>query len=768
MLCVKNKQCEVNKENPRGGTKKFGLRALKLGHAENEDIRFLLNGSKLRKIRSRRWQKERIYRLQDDGMSFWFETKRKSKKAPSMHTFSVNDIEVVWEGHQSEGLLKYGGIYPEKQCFTVVFKGQMKNLDLVAPTEEEAKRWIRGINILMEKAEAMSQLEKLDHWIHDYLHRADTNKDNKMSFKEIRDLLKMINIEMDDKYAYNLFKKCDKSNTNKLEDHEIVEFCTLLMRRPEVEEIFKHYSGEDLVLSDEELLHFLKEQGEADTLENARRIIQKYELNEKAKQHNFMMLDGFMMYLLSREGDIFNQDHDQVYQDMTRPLSHYFISSSHNTYLTENQFGGPSSTEAYYRALMKGCRCVELDCWNGVDGEPIIYHGHALTSKILFRDVIKTIKDCAFQVSPYPVILSLENHCSVDQQSVMTQHLKNILQDALLTQTIDGKIPKELPSPEQLKGKILVKGKKLQNMQSKSDISSSSSEDEEEGYENQKKTQWNSKLISKDFSDVIVYCKSVHFHGFEHAQNKQAVYEMSSFAERKARKLMRESGSSFVRHNCRQLSRIYPSGLRTHSSNYNPQEMWNVGCQIVALNFQTPGYEMDLNQGKFRQNKNCGYILKPAFMRNPDAAFDPECIGQGGNHQMRTLIVEVITAQQLPKVNKDKKNSIVDPLVRVEVHGVPKDTCKKQTEYILNNGFNPSWKQSPTRIVTFNIQVPELALIRFVVEDYDTTSSNDFVGQFTLPFTSLKKGYRHIHLLSKDGASLSPATLFVHIKISQS
>lgn len=40
------------------------------------------------------------------------------------------------------------------------------------------------------------------------------------------------------------------------------------------------------------------------------------------------------------------------------------------------------------------------------------------------------------------------------------------------------------------------------------------------------------------------------------------------------------SGADFLQYNINQLSRIYPSGLRTDSSNYNPQDMWNVGCQI--------------------------------------------------------------------------------------------------------------------------------------------------------------------------------------------
>lgn len=48
---------------------------------------------------------------------------------------------------------------------------------------------------------------------------------------------------------------------------------------------------------------------------------------------------------------------------------------------------------------MKGCRCVELDIWDGSDGEPVIYHGYTLTSKILFKDVIQAIKEYAFKVT---------------------------------------------------------------------------------------------------------------------------------------------------------------------------------------------------------------------------------------------------------------------------------------------------------------------------------------------------------------------------------
>uniref|UniRef100_A0A4W3H3R6 Phosphatidylinositol-specific phospholipase C X domain-containing protein n=1 Tax=Callorhinchus milii TaxID=7868 RepID=A0A4W3H3R6_CALMI len=66
------------------------------------------------------------------------------------------------------------------------------------------------------------------------------------------------------------------------------------------------------------------------------------ELLPSPKQNQLLTQDGFVMYMLSPDGNIFNHSHDLIYQDMGQPLSHYFISSSHNTYLMEDQLGGPS------------------------------------------------------------------------------------------------------------------------------------------------------------------------------------------------------------------------------------------------------------------------------------------------------------------------------------------------------------------------------------------------------------------------------------------
>lgn len=53
------------------------------GLTEDEDVRAMLRGSRLCKIRSRTWHKERLYRLQEDGLSVWFQ--RRIPRAPSQH-----------------------------------------------------------------------------------------------------------------------------------------------------------------------------------------------------------------------------------------------------------------------------------------------------------------------------------------------------------------------------------------------------------------------------------------------------------------------------------------------------------------------------------------------------------------------------------------------------------------------------------------------------------------------------------------------------------
>uniref|UniRef100_A0A8C7SKQ1 Phosphoinositide phospholipase C n=2 Tax=Oncorhynchus mykiss TaxID=8022 RepID=A0A8C7SKQ1_ONCMY len=737
-----------------------------LGLEGDVDLQFLLVGGKLMKIKSSSWKKDRMYKLHDDNATIWHESHRIFKRK---QTFSIDDVDSVRKGRQSEGLQKHTEAHVEDRCFSIFFKGRRRNLDLVATSVEEARQWVNGLEKIISNMKKLNRQQTIKCiLIYNVLRKADKNKDNMMTLKELKHFLRQINIEVDETYAKLLFTKCDTSNSGTLEGSEIKHFYDLLTHREEIDVIYEKHAATGGQMSAQDLLNFLlNEQREVATLEDALRLIEKYELDDSAKHMNHMTKDGFLMYLQQEEGSIFNPAHKKVFQDMSQPINHYFISSSHNTYLMEDQLKGPSSTEAYIKALMKSCRCVELDCWDGAHGEPVIYHGHTLTSKVLFKDVIKAIKEYAFKTSEYPVILSLENHCTLEQQKLMAKHMISILGSALLTSPLEDQMPTAFPSPQELKGRFIIKGKRLNKLDAVFSNTSPGveddcvSEEDEAAETNNSKTDTNEQKLAKQLSDLVIYCKSVHFSGFEHAKDNQAFYEMSSFKESKAVNLAETAAKAFIHHNMTKLSRIYPAGSRTTSSNYNPVPLWNAGCQIVALNFQTPSKEMDLNQGRFRSNGLSGYILKPEFQRYAGSEFNPMTLTKGPWIKHKAFHIMVISAQQLPKLNKDKPKSIVDPLVKVEIYGVPADTCSKETRSIENNGFNPMWNET----FQFDIQVPELAMLRFLVEDYDATSQNDLIGHYCLPLTSLQNGYRHVPLLTKRGDVIPSAGLFVHLML---
>uniref|UniRef100_A0A8C5GJ52 1-phosphatidylinositol 4,5-bisphosphate phosphodiesterase n=1 Tax=Gouania willdenowi TaxID=441366 RepID=A0A8C5GJ52_GOUWI len=527
--------------------------------------------------------------------------------------------------------------------------------------------------------------------------------------------------------------------------------------------------------------------------EQVQLLVDKYEPNASLAQNGQISLEGLAGYLSGEENSIIPPEKLDQSEDMTYPLSHYFINSSHNTYLTAGQLAGNSSVEMYKQVLLAGCRCIELDCWKGrtTEEEPVITHGFTMTTEISFKEVIEAIAECAFKTSPFPIILSFENHVdSPKQQAKMAEYCRSIFGDALLTEPLE-KYPLEsgvpLPSPMELMGKILVKNKKkhhkkdgstkkkLSEQVSNTCSDSSSvcepsspsagevdpeSEDEDDDDDDCKKgsmdegTAGSEAFATEEMSNLVIYIQPVKFNSFEASKKISRSYQMSSFVETKALEQLTKSPVEFVEYNKLQLSRIYPKGTRVDSSNYNPQLFWNAGCQLVALNFQTIDLSMQLNLGMYEYNGKCGFRLKPEFMRRPDKHFDPFTESTVDGIVANTLSVKIISGQFL----SDKK---VGTYVEIDMFGLPVDTKRKafKTKTSQGNAINPVWEEEA--IVFKKVVLPTLASLRIAVFE----EGGKFIGHRIIPVSAIRPGYHYISLRNEKNQSLTLPALFVYVEV---
>ncbi|XP_048206054.1 1-phosphatidylinositol 4,5-bisphosphate phosphodiesterase eta-2 [Perognathus longimembris pacificus] len=422
-------------------------------------------GTQMVKLRGSSKGLVRLYYLDEHRSCLRWRPSRKNEKAK----ISIDSIQEVSEGRQSEIFQRYpDGSFDPNCCFSIYHGSHRESLDLVSPSADEARTWVTGLRYLLagisdEDGLARRQRTR-DQWLKQTFDEADKNGDGSLSIGEVLQLLHKLNVNLPRQRVKQMFREADTDDRQgTLGFDEFCAFYKMMSTRRDLYLLLLTYSNHKDHLDAADLQRFLEveQKMKGVTLQTCQDIIEQFEPCPENKSKGVLGIDGFTNYTRSPAGDIFNPEHHRVHQDMTRPLSHYFITSSHNTYLVGDQLMSQSRVDMYAWVLQAGCRCVEVDCWDGPDGEPIVHHGYTLTSKILFRDVIETINKYAFVKNEYPVILSIENHCSVAQQKKMAQYLTDILGDKLDLSSVTSEDVTSLPSPQMLKGKILVKGKKL-------------------------------------------------------------------------------------------------------------------------------------------------------------------------------------------------------------------------------------------------------------------------------------------------------------------
>merc|ERR1712238_138921 len=330
-----------------------------------------------------------------------------------------------------------------------------------------------------------------------------------------------------------------------------------------------------------------------------------------------------------------------------------------------------------------------------------------------------------------------------------------------------------LPSPSDLRGMIVIKGRRPANLEV-DDIDDGNNSDDGGAPSTIYTTSDAPSTIYTNNGDLSSLNASQHhqrmvqqkvcpalarltlFHGTklkgwdESCMNP--THYMHSFSETKIKTLCKRTDRhKWGIYNQSHMSRSYPSGSRVDSSNYSPILPWALGTQLVALNFQTVDVPLLLNDGRFRENGGCGYVVKSTRLidlQEPMNEF---------NQQSRVpvkLTVRVLSGSCLPKPNDARTGDCINPYVKVSVYDIrngDKETSTTFSTGMVANGFFPIWNGEK---FIFRIENYETAMLQMTVYDKGSTIGNatytsggdEFVASASIPISCLRKGLRSVKL----------------------
>ncbi|EUC33113.1 hypothetical protein COCVIDRAFT_11286 [Bipolaris victoriae FI3] len=437
----------------------------------------LEQGTVLKKI-TKKEKKEINLRLDLESAKVFWDPSRPSK------AFYIDDVKEIRSGPEAKHYREECG-HSENWApywFTIVYtdttrsKGRIRTMHLIAPDVGVFNMWTQTLeSVSRNRIDLMAGLMGFADKSAKLVWQGAMKKregEESLDFPSIVELCRSLHINCSEATLRIYFQKADTQSTGKLNQQQFLSFVRRLKERKDIKTIYKSLtSGSKIEMDKVTFFSFLQQEQGVDVNADLEYWTNTFERFARATKPRApatpveggdiplplaMNFSGFQTFLTSAANSILRPVGRQ--QKLDRPLNEYYISSSHNTYLLGRQVAGESSTEAYITALQKGCRCLEIDCWDGADNVPVVMHGRTLTKSILFQDTIKVINKYAFTESPYPVILSLEVHCSPVQQSAMVKIMMQEFGDKLVLQPLDFE-SQSLPSPEELKYRILIKVK---------------------------------------------------------------------------------------------------------------------------------------------------------------------------------------------------------------------------------------------------------------------------------------------------------------------
>jgi len=182
---------------------------------------------------------------------------------------------------------------------------------------------------------------------------------------------------------------------------------------------------------------------------------------------------------------------------------------------------------------------------------------------------------------------------------------------------------------------------------------------------------------------------------------------------------------------------------------------------MVALNFQTCDAALRLNDGRFRQNGGCGYVLKPSTL----LAMQKKT-GEEDTLPLK-LSVKILSGSCLPKPKGAASGDCINPYVRVSVFDVKngdKETCTTfSTNPVYKNGFFPIWNEGVFRFLVENWAA---AMIQLSVYNKDV-GKDDFIASASIPISCLRRGLRSVKLFDASNSTSGAfdfASLLIEVK----